>query len=369
MTTRGSRLPDLVLLAVAIAWGSSYLAAKDATALAPVLVVLALRYAISLAGLLLLRPRRRPGRPELRAGAVLGGTQAAVLALETFGVAHTSATNAGLIISLTVVLTPVLDNAWRRTWLPPSFFVAAAAAVVGVGLLVSGHGFRAPTWGDALMLAAAVVRAAHVVLIGRFTRGRDLDTVALTVVQLAVGCIGIGVAALPQLPASVPALGTGAWLRLGYLALVCSVFAFLAQTWAIRRTSPSRASLLMGTEPLWAVVVGIGVGGERLTVLAGIGGSVIVGATFAGQRIERRQAVRLTGNHSQLVGVDALRGEKDGEAAKPSRRAPAQHGRYGQHVRHDEERAHAPRSVGAAQVRPGGPALGRLPRRAMRRQP
>jgi drug/metabolite transporter (DMT)-like permease len=64
-----------------------------------------------------------------------------VLSLETFGVAHTSATNAGLIISLTVVFTPVLSDAWSRTWLPGPFFVAAVSAVVGVGLLVSGTDF------------------------------------------------------------------------------------------------------------------------------------------------------------------------------------------------------------------------------------
>ena len=292
MTRSNSTLTtDLVLLAVAAVWGSSYLAAKDVTAVTPVLVVLVLRYAISTVALIpLAAVRRRPERLEVGIGVVLGCTQAAVLALETFGVAHTSATNAGLIISLTVVFTPVLSNAWSRTWLPGPFFVAAALAVVGVGLLVSGHGFRAPTWGDALMLAAAGVRAAHVTLIGELTRSRQIDTVALSAIQAVVGTVLLGAIAAPELAHHTSELSAGSWARLTYLALFCSVFAFVAQTWAIRRTSPGRASLLMGTEPVWAVAIGVGLGGEHLTALAVVGAALIVAATFAGQRIERAHA-------------------------------------------------------------------------------
>src|SRR6266516_3403141 len=101
----GSRRTDLVLLLVALVWGSSYLAAKTATGSAPVLTVLFLRYAISALALLLFV--RRISRSELRIGGLLGLTQAAVLVLETYGVTHTSAANAGLIISLTLVLTPL----------------------------------------------------------------------------------------------------------------------------------------------------------------------------------------------------------------------------------------------------------------------
>ena len=294
---RSTLATDLVLLVVALAWGSSYLAAKDVVSVAPAVVVLALRYAISAVGAVVLVPfatgsRRRPNRSEVSTGIVLGCTQAAVLTLETFGVAHTSATNAGLLISLTVVLTPVLSNAWNRTWLPGPFFVAAALAVVGVGLLVSGQGFRAPTWGDGLMLAAAGVRAVHVTLIGQLTRGRPVETRILTAIQAVVGTVLLGTVATPGLLHHTAALSVASWAGLGYLALVCSVFAFAAQTWAVRRTSPSRAALLMGTEPVWAVVIGIGIGGERLTPLAAAGAALIVVATVAGQRIEREHAGR-----------------------------------------------------------------------------
>ncbi|MHA7176464.1 hypothetical protein ACX80D_07385 [Arthrobacter sp. Sr24] len=90
---------DIALLAVAFVWGSSYSVAKDLTTVRGVPAVLGWRM---------------PGRAELWTGVLLGLTQATVLFLETFGAAHTQASNAGLVISLTVIFTPLLDSAASR---------------------------------------------------------------------------------------------------------------------------------------------------------------------------------------------------------------------------------------------------------------
>jgi drug/metabolite transporter (DMT)-like permease len=286
-----TRRIDVVLLVVAAVWGSSYLAAKVATSAAPVLVVLFLRYGLSAAmciALVVARPSTRGGtRAEWGVGAVLGLTQAGVLMLETYGVAHTSAANAGLIISLTIVLTPVLDVSSRTHRLPAAFFTAGAVCLLGVGLLVSAGGLRAPSPGDSLMLGAALVRAAHVALVGRLTTGRAVRPLPVTMVQTVVGTVLFGVAAAGQLPA-IAHLDARDWAVLGYLALGCSVFAFLAQTWAVQRTSASRASLLLGTEPVWAVAAGVILGAERLSAWASIGAALVVGGAYWGQSIESR---------------------------------------------------------------------------------
>ncbi|WP_246613808.1 DMT family transporter [Paractinoplanes bogorensis] len=277
---------DLLLLTVAVVWGSSYLTAQTLVLAGGVLAVLALRFLFSAIALAPAMARRRPSRAELRVGTLLGLTQAAVLVLETYGVSLTSATNAGVLISLTILMTPALEGAVRRRWLPGRFFAAAGVAVIGVALLVAGPGLRAPTAGDVLILAAAVVRAAHVTLSGRLTEGHRYDTVTLTWLQTVAGAILFTLVAAPALPSAVRAFGPGQWLGVLYLALGCSVFAFLVQLWAIRRTSAARASLLLGTEPVWAVLIGVGIAGEHLTA-AGVAGIVLVlGATWYGQRVE-----------------------------------------------------------------------------------
>ncbi|MFI6347748.1 DMT family transporter [Streptomyces sp. NPDC050560] len=307
-----ARRTDVVLLLVALVWGSSYLAAKTASEAEPVTVVLFLRYLLSTAaGVALVLGSRRRGRPrwtrdEVRVGSVLGLSQAAVLALETYGVAHTTAANAGLLISLTLVITPLLDRAGGGR-LPRRFFLTAGVCVVAVGLLTAGQGLHPPGVGDLLVLAAAVARAGHVALVGRFTRrrfsgGRALRPLRLTTVQTAVGTVLFLVPAAPGLPAT-PGAGGAVWFELAYLAVLCSLFAFLAQTWAVQRGSATRASLLLGTEPVWAVLVGLGLGGERLTPFTAAGACLMVVGTYWGQAIERSHRSRTTAS-----GTPAARG-------------------------------------------------------------
>jgi drug/metabolite transporter (DMT)-like permease len=176
---------DVLLLLVALVWGSSYLVAQRTAVALGVLPVLALRFGIA--------------------------------ALETSGVTRTSATNAGLLISLTVVLTPLMEGAAARRRLPRTFFVAVVVAVVGVALLVSADGLRAPTSGGALMLAAAFVRAVHVTASGGLTRGRPVRTLTLTLVQTWVCALGFALAAPGELAAAVGRAGAGQWWQLAYL--------------------------------------------------------------------------------------------------------------------------------------------------------
>ncbi|MUK00694.1 EamA family transporter [Vibrio cholerae] len=140
-----ARRVDVLLLLVAVVWGSSYLAAKTLTDTVGVTVILSLRFLITTAALIviaLIWNRHKVGLRESIVGVVLGLTQAAVLILETHGIAGTSATNAGLIISLVVVFTPVAESIAFRVKPPRMVLGAGVIAVVGVCLLVSEDGSR-----------------------------------------------------------------------------------------------------------------------------------------------------------------------------------------------------------------------------------
>ncbi|MCQ9163769.1 DMT family transporter [Arthrobacter sp. STN4] len=312
----GGRGVDVALLGVAAVWGGSYLVAKELTAEASVPAVLGWRFVVAslaLGAVWLWRVRRVPGRAELWTGVLLGLTQAAVLFLETWGVAQTRASKAGLIISLVVVFTPLVDSAAARRWLPPGFFVAAVVSVVGVALLVSGGGFRAPNPGDLLMLAAAAVRAGHVTLLGTLTRHKPFSSVTITLIQSAV-CTGAGVAMDPAGMATAAfAFGPSGWLRVLFLGLACSVFAFLVQLWAVRRTSAARASLLMGTEPVWAVLAGVLLAGEAVGWSGALGAALIVAGCHAGQRIEARTRLAVP----ELPGLVPASAAVAGHVGKP----------------------------------------------------
>lgn len=288
-------LVDVLLVAVAAVWGASFVAAKSLALETGVPSAVALRFLVAALALGVICAARRERMPRGRGLAVailLGFSQAAIIGLETWGVHLTSATNAGLLISLALILTPVLESLAARSWLPRSYFVAAVAAVVGVALLVSDGGLRMPNAGDALVIAAAVVRALHVTASARHTRGRRDSTLAVVLVQLIVCAATASLVAGGELPAAVARLDGQGWANVVFLGLMCSVFAFVVQLWAVRRTSATRASILMGTEPVWALLVGILLGGEIVGTVGLLGAALIVAASYAGQAIERRHRER-----------------------------------------------------------------------------
>nr|WP_228561143.1 DMT family transporter [Catenulispora pinisilvae] len=114
---------------------------------------------------------------------------------------------------------------------------------------------------------------------------------SLTVIQTYVGTALFALPAAAELPKLAHA-GASAWAEMVYLAVFCSVFAFVAQTWAVRRTSASRASLLLGTEPIWAVAAGVALGGEHLAAPAVVGAALMLAGTYWGQAIERAHRTR-----------------------------------------------------------------------------
>lgn len=300
MTAPAARLRvDLLLFLVAASWGSTYLVAKELVSATSVMALLAVRMVLAAAAMAAVVGVRR-GRvtpAEVRVGMLVGLALAVVFVFETFGIAHTTATNAGLIISLTMVLTPVLDAAVSGRRLPSGFFAAAATAVVGVALLAGNGALAAPTAGDLLILLAAVARAVHVTSMARLTDVRTLDSLHLTTVQLAT-CAGLFCVASLFCGDSVPHLVagldvTGAALLL-YLVLVCTVFAFFVQTWAVRRTSPSRVSLLLGTEPVWAAVCGIAIARDEVSAAGLCGIVLILAGTAWGRSVEQRHRLATT---------------------------------------------------------------------------
>ncbi|WP_081819022.1 DMT family transporter [Arthrobacter sp. UNC362MFTsu5.1] len=286
---------DLLLLLVAMSWGSTYLVAKELVAVETVIALLAVRMLLAaalMAAIIGVR-RKRITSAELAVGIPIGILLGAVFALETFGIAHTSATNAGLIISLTIVLTPLVESIVCRRRLPAQFFVAAVLAIAGVILLAGNGSFDPPGPGDLLVLGAAAVRAIHVVTMHKLTSGQALDSLHLTTVQLGTCALlfTAGTAAYGEsIPQYLARLDPGQGTLFLYLVLVCTVFAFFVQLWAVRRTSPSRVSLLLGTEPVWAAIIGITFAHDAIgiTGLAGIG-LILIGTAW-GRSIEQRHS-------------------------------------------------------------------------------
>ncbi|NNN03235.1 MAG: DMT family transporter, partial [Acidimicrobiaceae bacterium] len=285
--TRKIPVVDVALLGVAIVWGSSYLTVQDLDRAMPVLTVLALRLTLAGAGLGVLALRRGRVSPlEWRLGALYGVGQAIILYLEAWGVTKTSAAHAGLLISLAIVWTPLYENAALRRWLPGRFYLASLGALLGVGLLVGSNGWSHASEGDLIFLVAALGRTIYFGSLGHVLARSRLDPTRFNAVGCGVSALVYWLVGGAGVVHVVGHLSVGSWAGLIYLAGVSTIAAFLIQTWAIQRTSAARASLLMGTEPVWSTLVAVVIGGETLRVLGIVGALVVVSSTWWGQRIE-----------------------------------------------------------------------------------
>ncbi|MDI3405293.1 DMT family transporter [Streptomyces cavernicola] len=313
-TPRRAWLTDLPVLLVAAAWGGSYLAAKGITAEHTVVAVLVLRFGVVLPVLVALGLRGLRGltAAQWRGAGLLGLILSGVFLLETYGVVHTSATNAGLIISLTMIFTPLAEAALNRVRPSRPFLCAAGLSLLGVALLTQGGGFTAPSLGDVLILCAALARTVHVLAMSRVRAVQDADALSLTTVQLGASVAvfallaGAGTGVSPW--AAAADFDVRDWGGLLFLAVLCTLLAFWVQMWAVRRTSPSRVSLLLGTEPLWAAAAGLALGGEHLGVTGLFGALLVLAGTAWGRRA--------TGSRT---GDDPPREELPNVARKPAR--------------------------------------------------
>ncbi|MCX6485389.1 MAG: DMT family transporter [Rhodoluna sp.] len=285
---------DFMLLVVAAFWGATYLVVKDLGNVGSIGGMMAIRFVIAAAGLWAywLFKRDKFQKQEWIMGIAFGISQTLVLNLEAYSVHFTSATNGGLIIALAIITVPILESAWRKNWLPYKFFIATSVAVIGLALLIMGNGFVEPNIGDLFMFIAMILRTFHFVILGRLTQGKTFSPVNLTTVMVSTsGLIMLIINPVAAID-TASTYSAGNWTSMLFLSLLCTSFAFIGMNWAVKHTSASRASLLLGTEPVWATIIAITIGGELIGAIGALGAVLVIGSTYWGQAIESKHRLK-----------------------------------------------------------------------------
>ena len=210
---------------VPVAWGFSYPLMKIGMDSMNATSIVALRCIIAFVACLLLFHKHalRINRDLMVRAAIIGAIMATELTCMCLGSSLTSASTAGFLQSLTVVIVPFANAALLRR--APERKVLTGTAIVTCGmLLLSGADFTSLNPGAIIMLLSAFIYAGHIIVAKRFVE--DVDPLALGVWQLGFGGLFSGIAAfvfggftLPGTPGEVVVVVA--------LALICSaVFSF-----------------------------------------------------------------------------------------------------------------------------------------------
>jgi drug/metabolite transporter (DMT)-like permease len=271
-----TRLATVLLVSVTAVWGSTFVLIRDLVVDVPPTDFLTVRFGI--AGLVMLAVFRRHvlalSRREVRVGVVLGVLYGLAQVLQTIGLVTTDASVSGFVTGTYVVLTPVLGAVVLRERIGPVTWTAVGLATAGLAVL-SLQGFAVGV-GESVTLASAVLYAAHIVALGRWSTPGA--AVGLATVQACVIAVVAGVAAVPG-GVTLPS-GPGQWASMLYMALVAGAGALWAQTWAQAHLTATRAAIVMTLEPVFAALFAVLVGGESLTARMLVGGALVVGAMY-----------------------------------------------------------------------------------------
>ena len=279
MTTRHKlqlKLAPWALLTVSAAWGFSFVVMKDAIQRQSVNNFLFTRFTLAVIVMILIRPQviKLFTKDLLQRGGLAGVFLGLGYIAQTLGLERTGAAITGFITGLYVVLTPLIASIVLKEKITKFTWYCIAVATFGLGLL-SIRGFSVGI-GEMFVLASAVLFAAHIIALSKWSSGRDVY--AMTVIQLSMCAILAGLASAIEGYSLPP--DSGVWSVVIFTAVFATAIAFIIQTWSQAHMSATKVAVILTMEVVFAAAFAIVLGGERLTIQTAIGGVLVVVAMY-----------------------------------------------------------------------------------------
>lgn len=252
---------------VYVVWGTTYFAIDVVMESLPPLFMNASRFA--LAGLIMMvfalaRGQSLPTAVEWRNAAIVGGLMV-FLALNMVSFAQKLGIGSGLMATV-VTTMPMWLALWTRLGgevVPVTSWVGLAIGVLGALLLALEGDFAVTLAGSVLAFAGPLAWS-----IGSYASRRlalPPPAMAAAAQWLMGGLFGwIAVFLFEPLP-DLASVTTTAWLGWGYLVVMGTMVALNAYLWLLQNTSAALAGSYSFVNPAVALLVGVWLGGERLT--------------------------------------------------------------------------------------------------------
>ena len=226
------------------------------------------------------RPRSAADRKKLIAAGIAAGVAlCAASAAQQIGVAYTTASKAGFITALYVVLVPVLSIFIGKR---PSAHIWACVVLALVGtylLCITGEELKLQL-GDAYELACALLFAVQILVVYHFSP--LVDGVRLSRMQfLVVAVLSTALLLLFETPtwadvrAALPAIA--------YAGIFSSGIAYTLQILGQANVNPTVASLVMSLESVFSALSGWLILGERLSPRELLGSALMFAAIVLAQ--------------------------------------------------------------------------------------
>ena len=285
---------------MAVLWGIPYLFIKEAVDSFSPAAIVAGRTLLGAAVLLPIALHRRALRPALKLWPWVLAFGAIEMAGPFFLLSHAEQTLPSGLTGLLVATVPLFAAGIAlargdRTMLSPARALGLAGGFAGVVVIVAGPGLSVADPATALaavgevLLVALLYATAPFIVATKLAHVPSLGTITLSL--LAVGVAYLPFALLTQ--HEVPTIRSG--VSLAALGIFCTALAFLGFFALIGEVGPARAPLFTYVNPIVAILLGVLVLGESLSLGLLVGFPlVIVGCWLAatGGRLRPRPGAR-----------------------------------------------------------------------------
>lgn len=267
---KGSLMGKLMLLFVAVAWGSSMVVIKGSTDYMAPGTLLALRFTLASIALAIANNKklRMIDKDYIKSGIIIGICLFCAYFTQTIGVMLEMPGRSHFLSSAYCVFVPFL--AWIVLRERPNRYNISAAVMCAVGIiLVSVSGGFSITFGDSASIISSVFWAAQIVAIAKWGKGKD--PVIITMLQFIVSAVLAWIFTFcfeNPMATEVNMAAVGGVL---YLGLICSCTCFLLQTIAQKTEDPTSVSIILSFENIFGIVFGVIFFAETFTARAAVG--------------------------------------------------------------------------------------------------
>lgn len=261
-------------------WGSSFVATKLAYASFGPLTVCFLRFALSLLILKLVRIIRKDNKklekqdvPVLLATGLLGIS--VYYACENYALTLTSASAASLISGAYPAITALIGALFYHVHVTKKQAAGIALAMAGIVILTSGGSFSGSNvrLGNAILIFDGFLWAFYNFLIPHIRPAYSVLSITYYQTLLALPFLIPGL--LLEGHASMTITPSAIWALL-YLAVGCSVLAYLLYNFSLRGISPSAAAAIMNLMPVFGLLLSAIILQESITPASAAGGVIVI---------------------------------------------------------------------------------------------
>lgn len=245
---------DILLIFVAISWGSTFVLVQNAIKDIPVFTFLAVRFFLAfLISFAMFRNKMEFNLPTILAASLLGIFNFVAYATQTYALNYTSSAVVGFITGLNVVLVPIVAYFIFKKGISIYSIIAVAISTIGVYYLTNCNGIGELGVGELLTLVCALFVALHINYTDVVAKSKNIFTLA--VFQFLTVAILSSVFSLFEEKSSYT-VSNSVILALIVTTLFATIFAFVVQTYAQKYTTATKAAIIFTLEPVVAALFG-----------------------------------------------------------------------------------------------------------------